>query len=419
VVLVYVGQSFLGSLVGGKGMSNKVLFISGSIGLGHVRRDLAIAKALRQLRRDVKIIWLADEPARSVIREEGGSIAPESTMVSYGTAKIEGAATEFRTNMTMIGFDMMGDAAANAQACRQVIEREGIDLVVGDETYDLLEAIQKERSLLKKAKLVFICDFVGFEAMTENPVERTFVNYANGVWYNIMMDPQIITRGLFVGVPEDIPDKSWGPFLPSFKELVTRLDFLGYILSFDPRDLSDRAKVRNALGYGDEPLIVCTVGGTSAGKPLLDLCAQAFPIIRRSLPHARMALVCGPRINPLEVEAKEGLMVVGYLPDLYRHLAACDLAITTASGTTSLELLALQKPFIYFPLEQHFEQNVHVCGSNRRRGADLCMLFSQTTPELLAETVLKNIGRNMSYESIPLDGAKKAATIISDVLSKS
>jgi len=110
---------------------------------------------------------------------------------------------------------------------------------------------------------------------------------------------------------------------------------------------------------------------------------------------------------------------MGYLPDLYRHLAACDIAITTASGTTSLELLALQKPFIYFPLEQHFEQNVHVCASNNRRGADLRMLFSLTTPELLAETVLRNIGRKIDYGPIPLNGAKKAAAIINDVLSDS
>ncbi len=399
-------------------MSKKVLFISGSIGLGHVRRDLAIAKALRHLRQDLKIIWLADEPARSVILEEGESIAPESAMVSYGTARIEEAAREFRTNMTMIGVDIMEDGAANAEACRHIMDREGIDLVVGDETYDLLETIQKEQGLLKQAKLIFICDFVGFKPMTENPLEHLYVYNANGLWYKVIMDPKIIARCLFVGVPEDIPDTTWGP-LPSLRDLITRIDFLGYILSFDPRDFSDRIKVRTTLGYGDEPLIVCTVGGTSAGKPLLDLCARAYPIIKRSLSRARMVLVCGPRIDPREIEAMEGVKVVGYLPDLYRHLAACDIAITTASGTTSLELLALQKPFIYFPLEQHFEQNVHVCASNNRRGANLRMLFSQTTPELLAEMVLRNIGRRMDYEPIPLDGAMKAAAIINDVLNGS
>ncbi|NLX47094.1 MAG: hypothetical protein GXY70_02820 [Euryarchaeota archaeon] len=397
-------------------MRNKVLFISGSIGLGHVSRDLAIARALRRTRPDVKITWLADEPARTVIRDAGESIAPESSMVSYGTNRIEKAAKEFRTNMAMIGVDMMGDAEANVKACRLVIEREHIDLVVGDETYDLLEAVHDRHGLLKDAKLVFIFDFVGFEAMTENPMERLYVNIANGKWYKQMLDPRVAARVLFVGVREDIPDKDRGPFLSSFRDLMTRTDFLGYILHFDPRELCDRDKVRNSLGYGDGPLIVCTVGGTSAGKPLLDLCAQACPLMQRSLPTARMLLVCGPRIDPRSIEPRKGLEVVGYMPDLYRHLAACDLAITTASGTTSLELLALRRPFIYFPLEQHFEQSVHVSASNRRRGADLRLPFSSTTPELLARTVLENIGKRVDYEPIPLDGANRAAVLIDDVL---
>jgi hypothetical protein len=353
-----------------------------------------------------------------VIEEAGEPTAPESAHVSYGTSRIEGAARDFRTNITIIGVDMMGDSIANAKACRTVIEREGIDVVVGDETYDLLEAIQKERDLLRGARLIFISDFLGFEAMTENPLERSYVNYANNVWYRAMIDPQVVARSLFVGVPDDIPEGSWGPFLPTFKELGKGMDFLGYILSFDPDELMDKSKVRAALGYGPEPLIICTVGGTAVGKPLLDLCIRSYPIIERALPRAKMVLVCGPRIDPSEVVPVEGVDVVGYLPDLYRHLAACDIAITTASGTTSLELLALKKPFIYFPLEQHFEQNVHVCASNRRRGAGLQMSFSQTEPEMLAKAVIENIGRRMDYRPIPLHGARKAAAIIVEVLEE-
>mgnify|MGYP005834252975 CR=1 FL=1 len=397
-------------------MHRKALFISGSIGLGHVRRDLEIAKALRKLRPDVDIVWLADEPARSIIREAGERVAPESEKVSYGTGRIEKGAREFRTNMTMIGVDMMLDSPANAAACRAVIEREGVDVVVGDETYDLLDAIQRERNLLKNARLVFITDFVGFEATTENPVERNYVNYANGVWYRSLRDHEVVTRCIFVGEPEDIPDKSWGPLHPTFRGLAERMDFVGYILPFEPGNLKDQTRMKKELGYGSGPLVVCTVGGTTAGKPLLDLCARSFPFIKRALPDVKMILISGPRIDPLEVEAMEGVEVKGFVPDLYRHLAACDLAVITASGTTSLELLALGKPFIYFPLEQHFEQEVHVSGSNLRRGAALKMQFFRTGPEELAREVVENIGKDVDYLPIPLEGARRAAAIISDVL---
>ena len=46
--------------------------------------------------------------------------------------------------------------------------------------------------------------------------------------------------------------------------------------------------------------------------------------------------------------------------DLYRHLAACDLAIVQGGLTTAMELTANRRPFLYFPLRHHFEQNFHV-----------------------------------------------------------
>src|SRR5581483_11384506 len=41
----------------------RVLFVSGSIGLGHAARDLAIARELRRLLPSVQLEWLAGDPA--------------------------------------------------------------------------------------------------------------------------------------------------------------------------------------------------------------------------------------------------------------------------------------------------------------------------------------------------------------------
>lgn len=397
-------------------MRKKVLFISGSIGLGHVGRDLEIAREIRARRPDIDIIWLADEPARSVLKAAGEVVAPESANVSYGTDKVEKGSRDLRANMTMIGVDMMQDAAANAAACRDVVKREEADLVVGDETFDLLEAIQRDRSILKKARLVLITDFLGFEPMSENPLERTYARYANSVWYRAMKDRDMVAKCLFIGVPEDVPKNGWSAGTPSFEGL--EVDHIGYILPFRPGDLRDRAKVRESLGYGAEPLIVCTAGGTSVGRPLLELCIQAYPLVRERLPQARMVVVSGPRIEPSELDASEGVMVKGYVPELYRHLAACDIAVTTAGATTSLELIALDRPFIYFPVEAHFEQSVHVSRSNLRRGAVLRMTYSQTNPRTLADAIVENIGRKVAYPPLPLDGARKAAEHIIGVLDR-
>ncbi|MGH2984298.1 MAG: hypothetical protein ACRDK5_08600, partial [Solirubrobacterales bacterium] len=55
-----------------------VLYISGSIGLGHAARDLAIADQLRRLEPAIEIDWLAGEPARGLIEGTGETVLPES-----------------------------------------------------------------------------------------------------------------------------------------------------------------------------------------------------------------------------------------------------------------------------------------------------------------------------------------------------
>jgi len=48
-----------------------VLYISGSLGLGHITRDIAIARYLRRLLPEVDIEWLAANPATMMLNEAG------------------------------------------------------------------------------------------------------------------------------------------------------------------------------------------------------------------------------------------------------------------------------------------------------------------------------------------------------------
>jgi len=91
--------------------------------------------------------------------------------------------------------------------------------------------------------------------------------------------------------------------------------------------------VREALGYDDErPLVVCSVGGTSVGADLLRLCVASYPHIQDSVGDVRMVVVCGPRIDPASIEVPSGVEVRGYVPRLYEHLAACDVAVVQGGG---------------------------------------------------------------------------------------
>jgi UDP:flavonoid glycosyltransferase YjiC (YdhE family) len=402
-----------------------VLFISGAIGLGHATRDLAIARALRALVPDVRVDWLAADAARNVIRDAGETLLPEAARYTSGMGAVEFSADGFVLNLAnprhllrigpglrqMLRFKR--DLEANVAAFKEVTHRTAFDLIVGDETFELAYVLARNPAL-RTALFALIVDFVGMEAMTRNPIERAVVHVANRGWAALLTRvPPVCDLILFVGEEADVPDAPFGFRLPNRRESGRRgVEFIGYICPFEVAAHADRAAVRAKLGYGEEPLVVCSVGGTAVGAVLLELCGGAFPLLRERFPTLRMVLVCGPRISPASLDVPLGVEVRGYVDRLYEHFAASDLAVVQAGGTTTLELTALRRPFLYFPLEEHFEQQVHVGGRLARHGAGLRMSFSETTPSSLATAILANLGQEVSYPPIPTGGAQRAAELL-------
>ena len=397
----------------------KVLFISGSLGLGHIGRDLEIAKALRKGHPEIDLYWLAEDPATIVLKEAGEKLLPEAESLAHGNSELDSSAKDYNANLLKWAMNMRKGWSGNAALVAKVIERERFDLVVGDEAYDIIIEMTKDPSF-KKFRFVMMFDFIGGDAITHHPMDLLGTYMFNRIWVKALTaEPPIADRSIFLGEIDDVPDRKFGFMLPNRRRLAEKyLDFVGYVLSFDPKGYEEKSKVRQPLGYGGEPLIVCSIGGTAAGGALLDLCAKAYPIVKKEIPEVKMVLVCGPRLLADSISATEGIEVKGYVPELYKHLAAADLCIVTGGGTITLELTALQRPFLYFPLEQHFEQEIDVAMRCERHRAGIKMMYSKTTPEALAKAVISNIGKKVSYAPIPTDGAQKAAKLIYDALEK-
>jgi UDP:flavonoid glycosyltransferase YjiC (YdhE family) len=129
-----------------------------------------------------------------------------------------------------------------------------------------------------------------------------------------------------------------------------------------------------------------------------------------------MVLVCGPRLPAASLDVPDGVEVRGYVPALYEHFAACDLAIVQGGGTSTLELTALRRPFLFFPIEGHCEQSIYIADRLARHRAGVKMLYSGTTPSGLADAVVANMGKKATYPPIPSDGARQAARLISQFL---
>jgi UDP:flavonoid glycosyltransferase YjiC (YdhE family) len=121
-----------------------------------------------------------------------------------------------------------------------------------------------------------------------------------------------------------------------------------------------------------------------------------------------MVLIARPRIDPNSIMVTEEIQIKGYVPKLYEYFAACDLAIVQGGGTTTMELVALNKNFLYFPLEEHFEQKL-VSDKLARIRAGVKMIFSETDENTLSKTVLENLEKTIDYQNITIEGVGKAA----------
>jgi UDP:flavonoid glycosyltransferase YjiC (YdhE family) len=134
------------------------------------------------------------------------------------------------------------------------------------------------------------------------------------------------------------------------------------------------------------------------------------------VPELRVVAVAGPRIDPESLPRHQGLEIHGYVDGLYRHLAVCDLAVVQGGLSTTMELAAAQRPFLYFPLRNHFEQNFHVGHRLAQYGAGRHMDFHDTDPGQLSQAISDEVGREVSYREVETDGAQRAAGMIAELL---
>jgi UDP-N-acetylglucosamine:LPS N-acetylglucosamine transferase len=81
-----------------------------------------------------------------------------------------------------------------------------------------------------------------------------------------------------------------------------------------------------------------------------------------------------------------------------------------------MELTANRRPFIYFPLKHHFEQNFHVRHRLERYGAGRRMEFDDAPPAAIAEAIAQEIGKEVDYRPVEIDGARRAAERIAEML---
>ncbi len=402
-----------------RGRRTRALLVSSPIGLGHAWRDVAIARELRRLVPGLQVEWLAQPPLTTLLEACGETVHPASAQLAPEATHVDAESGEHELHAFHMLRRMDEILCANFMVFHDVVSQDHFDVWIADEAWEV-DHFLHENPELKTSPYVWMSDFVGYLPMPEGGAReaRLTADYNAEVIEHVERNPGLRDVSIFIGDPQDVVPERFGPGLPLIREWTERhFKFSGYVLPFDPAERSDVRRLRRSLGYDpDQGLIVGSVGGSAVGIHLLRRIAEAFRILRARDPRARLLLVCGPRIDPREIEPVEGMEVVGYVHDLSLTLACCDLAVVQAGLSTTMELIANGRPFIHVPLRNHFEQNWHVAHRLRRYGAPPPTPYDEATPSTLAAQMLERLHSRAAYEPVEPGGAARAAGLVASVL---
>ena len=130
-----------------------------------------------------------------------------------------------------------------------------------------------------------------------------------------------------------------------------------------------------------------------------------------------MVMVTGPRLDPGLLPDVEGMEKRGYVDSLFAHLACADLSVVQGGLSTTMELVAARRPFIYFPLAHHWEQQHFVAHRLDHYGAGVRMDYATTTPPDLAAAMISARSKRPSSRPVRRGGADRAAALLASVLT--
>ena len=387
--------------------------LSSPIGLGHSRRDLAIVEALRTEHPDVRVRWLAQDPVTRVLEAAGEQVHPASAWLASESAHVEAECGEHDLDAFDAIRRMDDILVNNFMVLDEVLREEHVDLVVGDEAWET-DHFLHENPELKRGAFAWLTDFVGWLPMPAGGERQACLtaDYNAEMLEHRERFPWVRDRSVFVGTPDDVvPDasgrgcrRSGGGRRQSSTSPATS--------AVHPPGEEERARaaggarlarrrdrVRRRRGRHRRRARPAAAGARRGARGPAGPAGPALRRRRRGRGSTRASL---PR--------RAVPTVLGFVPDLWRQLAACDVAVVQGGLTTCMELTASRRPFLYVPLRNHFEQNRHVRHRLERYGAGTHLPYEQLVdPDAFCAELLATLDRPVTSAPVETDGAPRAA----------
>ena len=165
--------------------------------------------------------------------------------------------------------------------------------------------------------------------------------------------------------------------------------------------LERRETLRKRFNFTKKTIVV-SVGGTDAGKYLIEKVIDSFRRLKAKL-DIDLIVVTGPS---LQISPAEDFRLFGYVPNLNEYIYASDLIISLAGRSTMDESIVYNIPGIFIPLKNHYEQEE---GAKR-------LGFEYKDILRLDKLIEEKLNSNSTRKNTASNGAKKAADIISSFI---
>jgi UDP-N-acetylglucosamine--N-acetylmuramyl-(pentapeptide) pyrophosphoryl-undecaprenol N-acetylglucosamine transferase len=361
-----------------------ILFFTSPIGLGHASRDIAICEKLGSLTRS-KILFVTGQAAYTLISNKG--------YIAYDVY----TPNEFEVNYSMNLQSMMKwlvQYISYYRKCKiiaqQFIEKNSEDdlLIISDEDFASIAVAEN-----KNKKCILITDLLethflkGLPSVIEYGMNRSLQHMIRSCNQVIIPDYGI-----------DMDNKSYvGPIV---REL----------------SVTDRRVLRKRFGM-DKQTILLTIGGTAAGRYLIEMAIKAFTKLKTKL-DIDLVIASGPSIKIddgiLRIDninsATNNIINIGFVDNLHEYIYASDMVISLAGRSTIDESIVYQTPGIFIPIKNHFEQEENA----RKIGYKYEDIFRL---ESLIEERFDRMPETMiDKRNITQTGTDRAARIILEIL---
>ena len=381
----------------------RALYISSPIGLGHAQRDAAIAEELRKLHPDLEIDWLAQHPVTAVLEARGERIHPGSVHLANESKHVESESAEHDLHCFQAIRRMDEILLNNFMVFHDIVRDDQYDLWIGDEAWEL-DYYLHENPEEKRAAYVWLTDFVGWLPMQDGGEHEAFLttDYNAEMIEHIARYPAAARPGALRRRPRRHRPGQLRRRPPADQGLDARAlrlrrlrDRLRPERLRRPREAAPRTRLRagraglhrhrRGLGRRRGPAPARDrrlPEAARAGRRAAD--DRGRRAADRSRDAARPGRARDPRLRPRSLPPPGGVR-------RRRRPGRAD----DGDGADRE-----RRPFLYFPLRHHFEQNFHVRHRLERHGAGRRMDFDADGPDEIAAAIAEEIGRETDYRPV-------------------